>query len=145
MAQADSCWVCCWRFIQAFYAFLTVSEPCIKIPTKRLPTKRLKPLTYLKYVILLGDELASLPAPLRTISRQTCSSCTPSASAMCWREPSSFVPANSGPGGAGQAAYMEIQEPAVGRLRLSVMFNFETVLQVVSPMATSKVLRAVQQ
>ena len=49
------CWACCWGALSAaFYApSAGFRSCCTKSPTKKLSTKRLKPLTYLKYAVLL--------------------------------------------------------------------------------------------
>ncbi len=55
ISQAFSfCWESCWDALSAaFYALRLVSGAAAQNPHKKLSTKRLKPLTYLKYAVLL--------------------------------------------------------------------------------------------
>ena len=102
------------RFICGFLCpFGWFQELLHKIPTKKLSTKRLKPLTYLKYAVLLvmvfllpaflvndvgmGDPFFCKLPPRRAGGSHPAVPCQ-------FRHP----------GGAGQAVYMEIQHSAVG-------------------------------
>ncbi len=77
------------RFICGFLCpFGWFQELLHKIPTKKLSTKKLKPLTYLKYAVLLVMVLL-LPAFLvNDVAWATRSSANTSAPKACWREPS---------------------------------------------------------
>ena len=77
------------RFICGFLCpFGWFQELLHKIPTKKLSTKRLKPLTYLKYAVLLVMVFL-LPAFLvNDVGMETRSSANTSAPKACWREPS---------------------------------------------------------
>ena len=111
------------RFICGFLCpFGWFQELLHKIPTKKLSTKRLKPLTYLKYAVLLVMVFLLLP-PRRAGGSHPAVPCQ-------FRHP----------GGAGQAVYMEIQHSAVGdRAERAVL---PSLLQVALP--AWRILRAVQ-
>ena len=56
ISQVSSfCWESCWDVLSAVFLcpFGWFQELLHKIPTKKLSTKKLKPLTYLKYAVLL--------------------------------------------------------------------------------------------
>ena len=130
------------RFICGFLCpFGWFQELLHKIPTKKLSTKKLKPLTYLKYAVLLV-----MVVPAAGVPCERCGHGRP----VLLQIP--LPPGRAGgshpavpcqfrhPGGAGQAVYMEIQHPAVGdRAERAVL---PAVLQVALP--AGRVLRAVQ-
>ena len=77
------------RFICGFLCpFGWFQELLHKIPTKKLSTKKLKPLTYLKYAVLLVM-VVLLPAFLvNDVGMAIPSSASTSVRRACWREPS---------------------------------------------------------
>ena len=130
------------RFICGFLCpFGWFQELLHKIPTKKLSTKRLKPLTYLKYAVLLVMVFL-LPAFLVNDVGMG----DPFFCKYLWppRRAGGSHPAVPCQfrhlGGAGQAVYMEIQHPAVGDCAERTVLP--TVLQVVLP--AWRVLRTVQ-
>ena len=142
ISQVSSfCWESCWDASSGFLCpFGWFQELLHKIPTKKLSTKKLKPLTYLKYAVLLVMVIL-LPALLVNVGMGDPSSASTSAPRACWREPfRSPLPIPASGRRWAKAVYMEVQHPAVGdRAERPVL---PTLLQVALPAGC--VLRAVQ-
>lgn len=130
------------RFICGFLCpFGWFQELLHKIPTKKLSTKKLRPLTYLKYAVLLVMVLL-LPAFLvNDVGMGDPFFCKYLCPQGVLEGAIPAVPRQfRHPGSAGQAVYMEVQHPAVGdRAERTVL---PSLLQVALP--AGRVLRPVQ-